>query len=388
MKIRIGTLCAIAVPLLLFTGCATNVKTDIPVGEEVVLQRTSFSFDESEAPYDLFSTYRLKPGDVMDVLFQIRTWVEKESFALAVDHTVNIVFVHAPELNQSQKIRPDGTISLPYVGVVRVIGKTVDELTEELKGRYANVLRDPDLYVLVPEFQSAIMELKRDLHTAPRGLSRLATVRPDGYITFPMVGDTLVAGRTVPEVNRELNEHYEQILPGLHCDLFLERHAGTVIYVTGEVQRPGTYSIDKPISVIEALSLSGSFSPRARLDSVMVVRRNEGQMIARRIDVRNALDFATESTMFMLQPDDIVIVPKSRLAHTAEVMQQVADVLMFRGWSVGLGFSYEIHDAPEESRRTTTSSTTTSNTSSTTSGNTTTTTTTTTTDGTLLNEPE
>ncbi len=388
MKTLARTLSLLTVPALLLCGCATNVKTDLPLGEEIVLGRTSFSFDEEQAPYDLFASYRIKPGDVMDVLYQIRTWVEKDTFTLAVDHTVNIIFVHAPELNQVQKVRPDGTISLPYIGVVRVIDKSIDEITEELKGRYARILRNPDLYVLVPEFQSAIKELKQDLHTSPRGLSRLATVRPDGYITFPMLGDTLVAGRTVPEVNKELNERYEQILPGLHCDLFLERHSGTVIYVTGEVLRPGTYPINKPISVIEALSLSGSFSPTARLDSVMVVRRHEEKMVARRIDVRDHLDFTTESSMFMLQPDDIVIVPKSKLAHAAEVMQQVADVLMFRGWSVGVGFSYELHDAPEEKRLTTTESQSQTTSTSTTSGNTTTTTTTTSNDGTLFSEPK
>jgi polysaccharide biosynthesis/export protein len=84
---------------LSLTGCST-----MPVEKEVTMERTSFSFAQNEHPYDLFPAYRIVPGDVLDVLFQIRTWVKKEQFKLAIDHTINIKFIHAPELNESQRV--------------------------------------------------------------------------------------------------------------------------------------------------------------------------------------------------------------------------------------------------------------------------------------------
>jgi len=140
-------------------------------------------------PFDVFTEYRISPGDILDVLFQIQTWVEKKNFKLGVDHLVSVSFVHSPELNVEQTVRPDGKITLPYVGEVYVVGKTIEEITRDLKKDFSTILQSPDIYVMVPEFNSAIKELKKDLHTAPRGLSRLSTVRPDGYATFPMLGD-------------------------------------------------------------------------------------------------------------------------------------------------------------------------------------------------------
>ena len=334
---RHSALVLFAALAILQVGCAaTNNNKKLPVTEEITVDRTSFSFDMDKAPYDKFKDYLIQPGDVLDILFQIRTWVEKERFALAVDHTIDIQFVHAPELNQRQRIRPDGTISLPYVGSIRIVGMTVAELTAELKNRYRKVLRNTELYVLVPEFRSGIKELKADLHTAPRGLSRLTTVRPDGYVTFPMVGDTFVHGKTIPEINSYLNEEYDKVLPGLHCDLFLQTHAGTVVYLMGEVATPGSYTINKPISVMQAVALAGSYTADAELDSVMVVRKHGDQLVATRINVQNGFDFTTESSFFFLMPDDIVIVPKTHISRSADLARHIADIIFFRGWSVSV----------------------------------------------------
>jgi polysaccharide export outer membrane protein len=296
------------------------------------MDRTTFSFDQDQHPYDLFPNYKLVPGDVLDVLFQIRSWTKYDEFKIAVDYTIEIKFLHAPELNETQRVRPDGHITLPYIGDIYVIGKTVDELTKELKEKYKDILSIPTLYVWIPDFRSSIKELKADLHTAPRGLSRLTTVRPDGYATFPMVGDLFVAGKTIPEASKVLNEKYEAILPSLHCDLFLEKHSGSLIYVVGQVQKPGAYNIPKPITLLEAISLAGGDIPGAKLNSIIIVRKHEEKMVATRVNLEKTL--RRDGSFFFLQPNDIVYIPKTWITETAEVMRDLQDVLLFRGWGI------------------------------------------------------
>jgi polysaccharide export outer membrane protein len=324
------------------TSCSPVIK--LPVESEVSMDRTTFSFSQGEQPFDLFPEYRIVPGDILDVLFQIRTWVKKENFRIAVDHDLQVKFIYAPELDISQKVRPDGNITLPYIGDVYVIGKTVQELTNELKDLYKDILNIPALYVEVPEFRASIKELKADLHTAPRGLSRLVTVRPDGYVTFPMVGDVFVAAKTIPEVNKVLNEMYEKILPDLHCDLFLERHAGSVIYIVGQVKKPGAYTIARPVTILEALSFAEGDIPGAKLNSIIIIRKHEQKMVATRVDLKNTLAFNSDSKFFYLQPNDIVYVPKTWITEAAEVARDIGDIIFFRGWSVG--FSWELHNEP------------------------------------------
>ncbi len=340
--IQVTFIAAISLPLLI-NGCSKYNAT------MTTKEFTEIS-SEGELPHseDLFTEYHIAPGDVLDVLFQIQTWKPNERFTLAVDQEITVKFENTPELDETQNVRPDGTISLPYIGNIYVIGKTVDELTEELESLYREkeVLQIPELYIVVGDFRSAIKELKNDLHTAPRGLSRLVTVRPDGCATFPMVGDVMVAGNTIPAVGKILNDKYALIMHGLNCDLFLEKHSGSLIYIVGQVNKPGNYAITRPVSVLKALTMAGGYSPGANLNSVIVARKQKGKIIATRIDVSEALSFNDTGDLFYLQPDDVIFVPKTWIAKASEVSQQIGDILFFRGWSGSL--SWELHDeAPD-----------------------------------------
>ncbi|HUT24734.1 MAG TPA: polysaccharide biosynthesis/export family protein [Sumerlaeia bacterium] len=299
-------------------------------------EKTTFSFDQDRAPYTIFREYKMAPGDLLDVLYHVDTWrTSKEDFRIAVDHTVAVKFVNVPTLSEEQMVRPDGTISLPYLGSVTVVGKTVQELTADLRSRYSAILKSPDLYVLVPEYRLRIQEFKQDLHTAPRGLSRLVTVRPDGYATFAMLGDVLVAGRAIPEVAKYMNEEYEKKMPGLSVDLFLEKHAGSLVYVLGEVGRPGAYPIMRYTSVEEAMALAEGPLPTAKLDQVVVVRRHGDKMAAVKLNVKKTLWLDSDGKFFYLLPDDIVYVPRRKFARWADVARDIGDITFFRGWSVG-----------------------------------------------------
>jgi protein involved in polysaccharide export with SLBB domain len=68
------------------------------------------------------------------------------SFLVAGD-TVRVSFPAAPELNQSQKIGSDGTLSLPLIGEVVASGKTVGQLQEELARLYKPQLQDNEVLV-------------------------------------------------------------------------------------------------------------------------------------------------------------------------------------------------------------------------------------------------
>jgi len=322
-----------------FFRCSKNTK--VPPDHEIHFKSTTFSFDQGTYPsdIDLFMEYRVKPGDVMDVLFQIRTWKPKETFEIDISHTVGVKFVYVPELNEEQMVLPNGCIVLPYLGEVKVIGKSISELTAELKNRYSGILRDPELYVTVPEFHARIKELKHDLHTAPRGLSRLVTVRPDGYVTFPLIGNFFVAHRTIPEINEMMNKEYGEYLPGLHVDLFLHKHGGAVITVLGEVKEPGMYNVMKPTTAIESLALAKGQTSDAKLESVIVFRRHERRIIARRLNLHNRFELNSADDFFYLRPDDIVYVPKTRISELAQLSTRIREFLMFRGWFLGYTLS-------------------------------------------------
>lgn len=319
---------------------AAGKKVPTHKGKEVVMDRVTLAEEAGrEGTFDFFAAYKVVPGDVLDVLYHVSPQLDLTGgFKLAADQQISVKFVNLPELNETQIVRPDGRITLPYIGDVVVSGLTVEELTKELKTRYSKVLKSPELYVTVPDFRANLREFKADLHTAPRGLSRLVTVRPDGYVTFAMLGDIFAAGRTIPEINAEINKRYKQVMTGLSADLFLETHSGSRVYVMGQVTAPGAYTILKPITVQEALTLAGSPLYSAKLSDVVVVRKRGDKMVATKVDAYRPLDMKKKSQFFYLQPDDIVYVPKRSITRMADFTKDIANIVLFRGWGITMGY--------------------------------------------------
>lgn len=320
------------------SGCLSSnprLDTDPSAHEPKVLELEP----QQHGKFKIFDKYALVPGDVLDVLFQVETWKVDEQFAISVDDQLTIKFVHAPELDVEQQVRPDGAIAMPYLGQVKASGKTVDQLTRELKKAYATILRDPQLYIVIAGFRSRIQDFKQDLRTAPRGLSRLVTVRPDGVVTFPLVGDLMVVERTVPQITEELNRLYAAIMPGLRVNVFLHEQAGAHIYVLGEVTHPGAYRVRRPTSILEALALAGGAKSSAKLEHILVLRREKERVLVYRMD--GVRELTLDSPLLLpLQPEDTVFVARTHISYIAELMGQVGDAIFFKGVTTGMDWQF------------------------------------------------
>ncbi len=296
--------------IFILSGCATHREHVYPGGE--IIDSSSALFDFTDDQYDPFKEYRIYPGDMLDVMYQVSSWSETDRFTIAVDHLVSVKFIHTPELNVEQMVRPNGKITLPYLGEVYVVEKTVDELEKYLKKRYSKIFKNPSLFVVVPDFKKHITEFKQDLHTAPRGLSRLVTVGPDGWVTFPMVGNISVAGLTITEIDVKLTELYQSIMPGMNVDIFLEKHRPLNVYVVGEVARPGAYDITKATPLVHILTLAGTPFYWADLTDVVVMRKRDDKILATLVNVKSmltptetCLDFSGSDFKDPLSPDDL-----------------------------------------------------------------------------------
>jgi polysaccharide export outer membrane protein len=106
-------------------------------------------------------------------------------------------------------------------------------------------------------------------------LSQRVTVRPDGFITIPLVGDVMASGRTAMAIADEIATHaakYYNEKPVVSVEV-AELHSYRV-YVMGEVSRPGEFTPRAQITVLQALALAGGFTRFADPDEVVIVRRD------------------------------------------------------------------------------------------------------------------
>jgi len=75
-----------------------------------------------------------------------------QPYRLQAADVLEVAFYRTPELTQERTVGPDGAISLLLVGQVQAAGRTVDELTDVVRGLYQNELTSPDVTIAVQGF--------------------------------------------------------------------------------------------------------------------------------------------------------------------------------------------------------------------------------------------
>ena len=174
-------------------------------------------------------------------------------------------------------------------------------------------------------------------------LNETLTVRPDGKISLQLVDEVQAAGLKPSQLDKVLTEKYAHELEKPVITVIVKSFGGQRIYVGGEVNRQGLITIAGNMTPLQAVLNAGGFKETANPESTIIIRKGPGNKpvpIAMNLD--DAMQGKTGSADFLLQPDDIVYVPKSAIAKANKfVNQYIENLLLFRG--VSLGFSYEVH---------------------------------------------
>lgn len=329
----------LALLLLPLAGCSSHTETQSSMPVQIL----------TAAPANAQATdmpkveQTLRPGDKLDVIFHIST-SGSAAYRIQSGDEIGLNFMAASQLNGNQLVLPDGTIQLPGANTsVKIAGLTSDQAREEIQRAYQRKsLFQPNRNQLTVQIISPLSNevgLKNALNHPATGMSREITVGNDGYASFPEVGAVPLQGMTVSQLETFLNKRYEQLPGRMTVDVLLKSTQGNEVYVLGEVGQPGAYPVRRPISVLEALTLARGANNKARLDSVVIMRRNGNQVEARHYDVAAALA-GDASQIAYLQPEDMLYVPKTKLASAGELARQLADVVLFQGF--GFSFTYQV----------------------------------------------
>jgi polysaccharide export outer membrane protein len=143
-------------------------------------------------------------------------------------------------------------------------------------------------------------------------LNREAVVQPDGSLSFPMVGQVAAADRTPSEVEEDIKERIDRYIPDAVVSVELVEARGNKVFVLGEVNRPGEYQLARPITVVQAISLAGGFTPSAREGKIRVLRAGRvPEMVT--FDYDDVAEGNRLESNLQLKAGDTVIVPGGAL---------------------------------------------------------------------------
>lgn len=171
-------------------------------------------------------------------------------------------------------------------------------------------------------------------------LTRKIKVLPDGIISYPFVGELTVSGMTLTEFRRILTKELSQYFHDPQVAIEMTTLKSPKVTVLGEVKTPGSFVIETPMSVIDALSVAGGTTIDAKKSSILLLRHTHGSLIVKKVDLEASLQAAEGRYAMGVQSGDVVYVPRSFIADLNRYMQTVSNVitpLVFAEFGIVLG---------------------------------------------------
>ena len=326
-------------------------------------------FREGDVPW----SYRIEVGDNMEVRLTAPLG-ETESYKIDVGDLIGISFLNNWPLNSNRTVRPDGFITMPEIGDVKAAGMSPLALRKKLTDLYAktgiiegepritvnvdfanpdrleSMSRDivvrPDGKIRIPSINTDVMiagltvqeagdtikkEAEKVLKNKPDvnlivfpainqsllAMNGVVTVRPDGRISIPKIGEIQAAGYSAEEVRKTIGEACQALtFSDMKITADVVMATGARIFVGGEVAHSGVYPLDGAPSAFQAILMAGGPTNASRLNSVLIIRHNpNGKPYVFKTNITKVLKGSTETTSYCA--GSMVYVPKTRLAPTS-----------------------------------------------------------------------
>ena len=274
--------------------------------------------------------YRLRVDDELDLVYRLTREETSTPYELNVGDEIQVESFTDEALNRRLIIQPDGTITLRLLGQIRATGRTVPQLRDALEEAYKKYYKIPAITVTPLKVNTKLEDLRAtvDRRAGLGGQNRIARVTPEGTISLPAIGSVQAQGLTLGELQEEINEQHRSRagIEGIEVIPVLVQRAPRFVYVLGEVGTPGRYEMTGPTTVLQAISMAGSWNNGANLRQIVVFRRGDDwRLMATMLDLHLALHGKQPCPPgeIWLSDSDVVIVPKNPILVADDFIELV-----------------------------------------------------------------
>ena len=162
---------------------------------------------------------------------------------------------------------------------------------------------DPSTYRVGPE---DVLELSVWHEDA---LKKEVLVRPDGGISYPLIGEVQAAGKTVLEIREEIAKRLEKFIPDAVVSVTIIKIGSQRIYVSGKVNKPGEFPVGRYVDVLQALSMAGGLTPFADGNDIHVMRHDGARQVVLPFEYGRVIRGDKLEQNIQLRAGDVVVVP-------------------------------------------------------------------------------
>jgi polysaccharide export outer membrane protein len=250
----------------------------------------------------------------------------QRDYLLGAEDVIEIIVWGHDDLRRILPISLEGTITFPFIGEVRAVGKSTQELEKEMAAKLGDgYLVNPQITISVKEYNSQKVFVMGEVNkpgtypvTKENNLVYLLSqaggptkdvgeevliIRPNNNLHSRGMTLEEAEAKRVPIITVNLRE----ALAGDPNHNVSVRNGDSIIvskisffFVMGEVKNPGKYNLERGTTVLTGVSMAGGLTPKAASRRTKIVRERDGKKIEMKVTMETPV-----------QPGDTIIVPES-----------------------------------------------------------------------------
>jgi polysaccharide biosynthesis/export protein len=140
-------------------------------------------------------------------------------------------------------------------------------------------------------------------------VSRVVPVRPDGKISLPLLNDVQAAGLTPAALAAQITESLKKYVTSPQVTVIVTTINSQRVYISGEVVRPGAFPMLPGMTVMQALTSAGGFTPFAKMKSIYVLREEGGKRAKYPFNYKQVVNGKNTDQDIQLKAGDTIVVP-------------------------------------------------------------------------------
>jgi polysaccharide export outer membrane protein len=259
-------------------------------------------------------------------------------YRIGVDDKLEISVYGDRDLSKTQTVRPDGKIDFPLAGTLQAAGLTADDLGARIRERLVKYLRDPQVTVLITEYNSRRVSVLGEVKTPgllrlSADISLLEAVSRVGGLTenSDLQGALLVRDSKVLPVDFEKllrrGDLTQNVLLRPNDVVFIPDLRNKKVFILGEVNKPQVAILKPGLTLVESISLAEGFTRSAESRNVLIIRGGLGTPKILEVNVAAVTREGQVASNVPLESGDIVFVPASLIANVVRFFDDLRTII-------------------------------------------------------------
>lgn len=167
---------------------------------------------------------------------------------------------------------------------------------------FAQAPAAPEVYIIGPDDVLEVSYWKDTEHSAE------VTVRPDGFISLPLINEVRASGLTPAALAQNIRTMASEFLQAPTVSVFVKRINSRKAFITGEVDKPGAYALTGPMTVLQLIAMAGGLTDFADREHIMVLRTGDAGAQSFVVNYKKLSRLQDLSQNLVLQPGDTIVV--------------------------------------------------------------------------------